>query len=1146
MSLTRACTRFFDSRSRSLGSAYQAWGRVELVDVERNTVIARVRGTYPDPYQVRVDFRLLKQGELVVDCSCPRFARNGSLCKHVWGTLRAIEREGVIDPGVRWANLDVLTLDEVGDDLAAESPDAAGRISGGSSVLRALPDRTAGGLRKEAGGGNGQSGVPSAVSWKAQLSPLFSPADPSPADGSLVEFRRPAGPVCEHWYVLNVALSIQRGGLVIEFFRRSRRANGDWSPFETWSVSPHELQKRLAPEEAELLQLLLGGDPQQPSDPQSYFRGFAPPQQVSRVVVNPVLYEVLLPRLSATGRFVWLLDTTLPVAEGVCVDWDSEAAWQLRLRIESQDAAQQWRLTGELFRGEEVRPLTEPVLLLARGLVLFPECLARLDAREHFAWISALRKHPQIDIPYADRQAFQQALWSGGRSPVCDLPAELQLEQVSRAPRGKLSIHAPDSRRPHPDLSARIFFIYGSQQVASRDGRAAILDLDEQRVMPRDAAAEQRLLAQLAEYPVRFVRSPWGRPTSPPGAAKDAEVDFCFSVRDLESLVDRITAAGWVVESEGRLLRRAGSFSMNVTTTVDWFELDGYIDFDGVEVPLPRLLEAIRNRHKYVRLDDGTRGMLPSEWLQQFGSLVDLGNGDEETLRFSPSQALLLDSLLAAQEQAVQVDAPFARIRERLRTFEGIAPGKEPRGFHGQLRGYQKDGLGWLHFLREFRFGGCLADDMGLGKTVQVLALLQSRRTRPLKRGQTRLPSLAVVPKSLVFNWMDEAERFAPRLRVGDYTGPDRKALLDQLDQYDLLVTTYGTLRRDIVRLKEQRFDYAILDESQAIKNANSQAAKACRLLQADHRLAMTGTPIENHLGELWSLFEFLNPGMLGRSRTFRELIKQGGEDDGALQLLSRSLRPFLLRRTKQQVLSELPEKTEQTLYCEMGAKQRKLYDEMREYYRRSLAQRVEQMGLERAKIHVLEALLRLRQAACHPGLLDDNRAGESSAKLDLLLEQLREIVAEDHKALVFSQFTSLLAIVRQQLDRLGLAYEYLDGRSRNRKQRVQRFQEDPECSLFLISLKAGGHGLNLTAADYVFILDPWWNPAVESQAIDRAHRLGQTRNVFAYRLICRDTVEDKIIELQRSKRELAEAIVSADNSLIRELSAEDLQLLLS
>ena len=379
-----------------------------------------------------------------------------------------------------------------------------------------------------------------------------------------------------------------------------------------------------------------------------------------------------------------------------------------------------------------------------------------------------------------------------------------------------------------------------------------------------------------------------------------------------------------------------------------------------------------------------------------------------------------------------------------------------------------------------------------------------------------------------------------------DYTGLQRSGLISDFDDNDLVITTYGTMQRDIVKLKDIRFDYAILDESQAIKNSASQRAKACRLLKADHRLAMTGTPVENHLGELWSLLEFLNPGMLGKASVFQDISKKVSDDSEGLSLLRRALGPFILRRTKQQVLKELPQKTEQTLHCDLEGPQRKRYDELRTYYRAVLAERIAKSGMAKAKIHVLEALLRLRQAAIHPGLIDKNALGESSAKLDVLMEQLREIIDEGHKALVFSQFTSFLAIVRDRLDKEKLVYEYLDGRTRQRQQHVERFQNDPKCPLFLISLKAGGHGLNLTAADYVFILDPWWNPAVEAQAIDRAHRIGQERHVFAYRLIARDTVEEKIVELQNTKRDLADAIISADGNVLSRLTSEDLELLLS
>jgi SNF2 family DNA or RNA helicase len=402
-----------------------------------------------------------------------------------------------------------------------------------------------------------------------------------------------------------------------------------------------------------------------------------------------------------------------------------------------------------------------------------------------------------------------------------------------------------------------------------------------------------------------------------------------------------------------------------------------------------------------------------------------------------------------------------------------------------------------------------------------------------------------VVPRSLVFNWLAEAARFTPELRVLDHTGTGRTKKKDPFAGCDLVLTTYGTLRRDVAALRETEFDYLILDEAQAIKNADSQTAKAARLLRGRHRLALTGTPIENHLGELWSLLEFLNPGLLGASPLLAtEELRN--PDPETLERLARGLRPFLLRRTKEQVAPELPPKVEQTLFCELPGKQRRLYDELRDHYRAALGARIGAQGLGRSKILVIEALLRLRQAACHPGLLDKGRAAEPCAKLDLLLPQLQEVLAEGHKALVFSQFTSFLALLRERLEREKLPYLYLDGATRDRQARVEAFQSDPDTKLFLISLKAGGLGLNLTAADYVYLLDPWWNPAVESQAIDRTHRIGQTRPVFACRIVARDTVEEKILELQKTKRDLADAVIQADQSLLAGLTREDLELLLS
>jgi SNF2 family DNA or RNA helicase len=489
-------------------------------------------------------------------------------------------------------------------------------------------------------------------------------------------------------------------------------------------------------------------------------------------------------------------------------------------------------------------------------------------------------------------------------------------------------------------------------------------------------------------------------------------------------------------------------------------------------------------------------------------------------------------------------DDDFARVRRELEGFTRVKPLRPPRSFRGTLRDYQQMGVGWMSFLRRFGFGGCLADDMGLGKTVQVLALLEARR-RELVAREDRRPSLVVVPRSLVFNWREEAARFAPALKILDLT-VDREARdAARFDGADVVLTTYGLLRRDAVRLRHVRFDYAILDEAQAIKNASSDSAKAARLLDAEHRLALSGTPIENHLGELWSLFEFLNPGLLGSAGVFQKATSSE-PDEQERRTLARALRPFFLRRTKAEVAPELPPRVDKTVWCELGPTQRADYEELLQHFRASLLGRIDAEGLGASRMHVLEALLRLRQAACHPGLIDPARREESSAKTALLLEELDVLQQEGHKALVFSQFTSLLDLLHAPLERAGIAFEVLDGRTRDRATRVERFQTDPACKVLLASLKAGGLGLNLTAAQYVFVLDPWWNPAAEAQAIDRAHRIGQDKSVFAFRFVAKGTVEEKILQLQDKKRALAESILSSEGGGLRGLTRKDVELLLS
>ncbi|MDH3584084.1 MAG: DEAD/DEAH box helicase, partial [Phycisphaerae bacterium] len=699
-------------------------------------------------------------------------------------------------------------------------------------------------------------------------------------------------------------------------------------------------------------------------------------------------------------------------------------------------------------------------------------------------------------------------------------------------------------------VRASVFFEYGLAQISpDMPGRFLHTEPpadgeDESAVlMPRDRELERAAITRLWDLGFRPERD---------GKAESLQVN----PERLNMALTTLLAEGWLIRSDSRPVRSPQPLQMSIRSGIDWFELRGDVRYPterGEEgFGLPDILSAASSSRRFISLGDGSLGILPGTWLEEHRLLTSAGEADGDCLRFAGSQVALLDALLAG-EAGADLDKRFREARDRLRRFDGIQEVDAPDSFKGQLRSYQREGLGWLTFLQWLGMGGILADDMGLGKTIQVLAMLDRSRSQPEDADdeQPDRTSLVVAPKSVVFNWLDEAARFTPELRVLHYAGADRAPLRETFSEHDLVVTSYGLLRRDIAELREHPFRFAILDEAQAIKNASSQLAKSARLLQARHRLALTGTPVENHLGDLWSILEFANPGFLGSGRRFSELVRGGVRNPGRVETarqVSQVLRPFILRRTKDQVLTELPPKTEQTIVCEMEPDQRKIYDELRRHYRRTLLDGSESKvaaGRAGGTMAVLEALLRLRQACCHPALIDSGRTDIGSAKLEALMEQLVELISEGHKALVFSQFTSMLKLVRDRLDAEGFVYEYLDGQTRARKAHVQRFQTDPDCPLFLISLKAGGQGLNLTAAQYVFILDPWWNPAVEAQAIDRAHRIGQDRAVTAYRLICQDTIEQRIVELQEHKRQLADAIVGEQENLLRNLTRDDLEVLL-
>ena len=584
---------------------------------------------------------------------------------------------------------------------------------------------------------------------------------------------------------------------------------------------------------------------------------------------------------------------------------------------------------------------------------------------------------------------------------------------------------------------------------------------------------------------------------------------------------------------------------IHISSNTDWFDARVDILFGDQQVTIADVKKALANRQQFVPLNDGTLGVLPEEWVKKYSLLFRIGEGKSNQLRLSKYHMSVIDELYEnrnEEELIIHLEKKY----EQLKEFKNIREIPPPAHLDHILRPYQVHGLHWLNYLHEVNWGGILADDMGLGKTVQALSFMQH-----FKDVYGQLNGLVVCPTTLIFNWENEIKKFTPSLTYYIHHGGDRIRNKQLLNEYDVIITTYGTLRSDIKLLMEIPFDYVILDESQAIKNPASKVTKAACLLRAKHRLCMSGTPLQNNTFDIFAQMNFLNPGMLGSIEFFRQEfampIDKFGESDRK-EHLRKLLYPFILRRTKEQVAKDLPEKTETILFCEMEEEQRKVYDAYRNDYRDKILGSIESQGIQRSQLTILQGLMKLRQICDSPAILNETeKYPNHSIKLDELAREITENIG-DHKTLIFSQFLGMLALIKEKLKSLEVKFEYFDGSTSaiDREKAIRNFQEDDSCRVFLISLKAGGVGLNLTAADYVYIVDPWWNPAVEQQAIDRTHRIGQTKNIFAYRMICKDTIEDKILGLQEKKRMLAKDIIVDDDGFVKSLSREDVEYLFS
>jgi len=691
-------------------------------------------------------------------------------------------------------------------------------------------------------------------------------------------------------------------------------------------------------------------------------------------------------------------------------------------------------------------------------------------------------------------------------------------------------------------LFVPVFSYRGHEVKAGDKPQVYIPAADRLLIIKRNLPAEEALLAKLRSLHSGFTEVDGGIL-----ALKGAEVlknNWFFLFVDAVK-EQHIQVYGFEALKNFRFNTAKPSTKIHISSNTDWFDAKVEISFGNQKITVDDVKKALANKQQFVQLQDGSLGILPEEWLKKYALLFRVGDGKSGNMKLSKYHFSVIEELYLQRDEEelfFQLEEKYERLREN----HSIKPIPAPAHLKEILRPYQESGFQWLNYLREVRWGGILADDMGLGKTLQALSFLHQ-----LKQENGTLKAMVVCPTTLLFNWQNEITKFTPDLTFYIHHGGtrNRDSLLN--DKIDVIITTYGTLRSDIRQLVEIPFDYVILDESQAIKNPSSKVTRAAGLLKATNRLCLSGTPLQNNTFDIYAQMNFLNPGMLGSIEFFKQEfsvpIDKFGEKEQK-DHLRKLLYPFILRRTKEQVARDLPEKQEMVLFCEMGEEQRKIYDAYRNDYRDKILGVVEEQGIQKSQLTILQGLMKLRQICDSPAIVkEEERFPNVSVKLEEIGREITENIS-NHKALIFSQFLGMLALIKEKMKELGVSYEYFDGSSsvQERERAIRRFQEDDECRVFLISLKAGGVGLNLTAADYVYIVDPWWNPAVEQQAIDRTHRIGQTKNIFAYRMICTDTVEDKILKLQERKRNLARDLITDDEGFVKSLTREDVEYLFS
>lgn len=1082
--LTTQFAEYFSDTAQSRGRSYYKNEYVNPCTLEPSFFVGLVHGS-TEYYTVVI---LTKhKNKCAVDCSCPHFT-SGNLCKHIWACFLYIEADD--ENNFRTCKHLVRHHENQRDHHPSSTPS---RKKTWQLILKDIKDEN------------------------SHVSPLID-SNRSPSKRKRAVFG----------LQYDVFDKDQLGIILLQ----QEQTKKGWGKIRPLSIRPDSISSFPNSEDHDLLNLLAGGPQLFKED---YFGDYRL-AEMEQIRVNYATCNSILPALCKSNRLINMkdiFDIDKDNLESHTYTWDEGDAWQFKLK--SQRKNKKNFVSGVFFRGEDELRIDETDFLFKDGILLSKRKISKHNVDGELQWFQTLQEHGAITVPEGSESKFMKTLPSTGNVPILDLPPHWDWQQKVGSPEAVLSFDIEQGINSKDMINGTLNFKYDHESIPCYSKSVSIIDHRHRIISMRDRKEEKSLQSSLRDTASHI------------SSVRMNEHGLTLEFGDLQNLALALNDAGWgelVAHIDQKKIRPIGAFDGIVSQSgMNWFELSGSCKWEDKVMQLPDILKKVDDESNLVKLSDGSFGLISLELIEKFSHLQGLVNKKTSSIKLSTPQMLVIESLINEKEE-IRYDQHFKDLKHKLYNLNGIPKVRQPRNLKGKLRSYQKEGLGWLSFIEDVGINGCLADDMGLGKTVQVLSMIL-RKKNALKKGSPSKPSLVIMPKSLLGNWTRESHKFTPNLKVAEYAGPKRKSLLEDIRNLDLVFTTYATARIDVAELMNVDFECIILDEAQAIKNPKSGIAKCVNSLNSHSRLAMTGTPVENSLNDLWSIFEFLNPGMLGKQNVFANLGKKSQEEKH-LEPLKKALRPFLLRRTKEKVLKDLPEKSESTIYCTMEPKQRKVYEEVKKYYAANFESTITKDNFKNSKIQFLEALLRLRQIACHPALVNDKYSETPSIKQKVLLDKLIEVSSEGHKSLVFSQYTSMLKHIKEGLKDSGLTFEYLDGSSRDREGIIDRFQNNRDINVFLISLKAGGVGLNLTSAEYCFIFDPWWNPAVESQAIDRIYRIGQKNKVFAYKLIAKDTIEEKIALLQSQKKQLAEDVISSDSGILKTMTYDDMKMLLS